>query len=122
MNRVLGILLLLGCLAGATWTVFQAAEATPPEPGQILAAFGDFVGESVDSYEKPILTDPRQVNGWRIWAGSHNKYSRTEPYEIHRERDPSDALRELRVYREPVSYGAKIRGLWLTLTGHESSP
>jgi len=118
MRKGFAILLLLSLLGGLGYSVREAMLATPPEPPEILRAFGtlDEPEDPLDS--DPIRTETRILRGWKVWEQNVSKYQKREEFEIHRERNPADAGREIRVFRAPDSYGARVRSTVLVLTGN----
>lgn len=117
MRRVFGVLLVLGAVLGLGYSGYQAAGSAPPQAPEILKLFEDMEPPNEGSNE-PVVSGRRLIRGWSVWVENVSKYDRRSEREIHRERDPGDSGRELRVHREPAAYGAKLRATLIVLTGN----
>lgn len=117
MYRVLGWLLAVAALVGATYCFFAAAGSDAPGNEEIYRAFAGDLPEVPDD-EGAADSSTKSIRGWSVWVGNYPKYHRGQAGQVGERADSSDQFREFRMFRKPVTPGAKVRNMWLTITGH----
>ncbi len=108
----------LTAVALAVLSAVEAVEASPPTVDETWAAFEEQGPDLID-LDGFAVTEKKSLRGWSIWVGNYPKHDRGSVGLFAERQDTAQAFREVRFFREPVSYGAKLRSAWLTLTGNK---
>ena len=116
MKKFFGIVLLLALVGSLCLLLTEASESTAPAAEEIYVLFEDEM-PSPHTSDPPELTESAEIRGWKVWLGNFPRYEHVKKTPLDRRRDPDDLQRDIRIFREPISRGAKIRNAWLALTG-----
>ncbi|MGQ0614806.1 MAG: hypothetical protein ACT4PV_13810 [Planctomycetaceae bacterium] len=118
MRRFLAWVVLLLAIAFVVHSVREASLASPPTADEAWTAFEE-QGPDLPDADGFAVTEKKMLRGWTIWVGNYPKHNRGNEALFAERQDTSRAFREVRFFREPISYGAKLRSVWLTLTGNK---
>ena len=116
MKKFLTIVLALAFLAALGVLIHEASECSAPEADEIYALFERDM-PAPDTADPPELTEPARIRGWKVWLGNFPRYGHVRKIPVDRRHDPGDSQRDIRIFREPDTRGAKLRNAWMTITG-----
>ena len=116
MKKFFRIVLLLALAASVGVLIDEASKSVAPNVEEIYILFEDEM-PTPDTADPPELTEQVQLRGWNVWLGNFPRYGKVRKTPLDRRHDPADRLRDIRVFREPKTRGAKILNIWLTITG-----
>lgn len=116
MKKLLGFVLFAAVAAFAGVLIDEASQCGAPDADEIYALFEDDL-PAPETADPPELTEPVLLRGWKVWLGNYPRYERVKGTPLDRRHDPGDRERDIRIYREPETRGARLRNAWLTITG-----
>ena len=116
MKKFLRTVLLLALVAAIGTLYDEVSKSAAPDAEEIYVLFENEM-PAPDTVDPPELTEPVEIRGWKVWLGNFPRYEHVKKTPLDRRRDPEDPQRNIRIFREPVTRGARIRNAWLAITG-----